>query len=428
MQPDMSARVPEQGNGLFVFANKKATECLEHDEYVNIYGNMSQHTCPTHLERLTECPRGGAALCNNDDCTRKQAFQCVQALMPRLPGDQNPPCQYGLCKRCGRTDARGRAANDDNFEEIEQEEDYDPGDPDIERYVVYNVPEEDGGQAIHLDVGPEPLHSTNKGQFKSRRDYGCTVSGQFLLNSFLKLFVRTTTNTKPPVKWAQLFAMVKSKLPGQEYPLDQAEGLLYPTIFWHKNADGSITGALPSVVYSDHSRKQKVGNLASVTDHLKVRMMDYTLLTATSDTYRSFCFDTKVNHQMYHNSIDCLFKRGLESVIKITDSLNHPDDRSVDEIIGSPNAKRVAAMQRRGKANTFATMTCNDSATPGVKVITDAIHDYADKAHLNDPSISRDDFRHQLLQNHCNMLTVAWHRTIRYFMALILRFVNLIFP
>lgn len=400
---------------------------MDIQEFLQIYGNMADVTCPTHKEdRLTQCPRGGTAICKKEGCTRKQAFQCVQALLPQRNEDE--PCQYGLCKKCSKTTQRGRDAMDDDFEEIDQDEDLDPADPDLERFVVYNVREDEAEPEEPLyDLDrQEPLVTTKSRKFKARKDHKCTVSGQFLLNSFLKLFVRTTTNTKPPVKWAQLFSMIKSKLPGQEYPLQQAEGLLYPTIFWHKNGDGSVTGALPSVVYSDHSRKQKVGNLASVTDHMKVRMMDYTLLTATSDSYRSFAFDIKVNHQLYHNSIDCLFKRGLESTIKITNSLNHHDDRSVDEIVGNPNAKMVAAMQRKAKANTFATMTCNDTATPGVKAVRDAIEDYAKTCRI--PSrMTREEFRLELLQNHCNMMTVTWSRTIRYFMKTVLKFVNMLY-
>lgn len=424
-QADISARVPEGGKGFFVFATEKAANCISADEFMNHYGQMSQHCCPGHGDRLVRCKRGGTALCKKEGCRRKQAYICIQSLLPQYNPDQIA-CEYGLCKKCA---ARNIPGIDDDLEDIEQEEDIDPGDPDLAHYVIYNDildnEENEADPTLHLDA-PETLKTTNRGRFKSRKDYKCSVSGQFLLNGYCKLLDRTSTNTQPPVRFLQLYSMIQSKLPGETYTLDQAEGLLYPTIFWHQNKDGSVTGALPSVIYSDHSRRKNMSNLASVTEHLKARMKDYTLLTATSPTYRAYAFDCVLNHQLHHNSIDVLFKRGLESTIRITNSINPQEERTIDEVIGNPNAKIVAAMQRRGKANTFATMTCDDHNTMGVRAVTEAIHEYADHVDLEIPE-NREEFKRQLLQNHCNMMTDTWHRTISYFMKSVLKCVNLLY-
>jgi len=425
MDPDLVARVPDGGCGFFVYATEKANLCLKLKEYINLYGKTTERSCPAHPgQRLVQSMRGQGVQCSKPRCTRMRAFQCVHSLLPSNDGERDF-CQYGLCNKC----AKGGPLHAREREGLDEEQERDPRDPDVENFIDYNpaMEEADEENPPIIEVNqPEPSQSTSVPTIRDREDDDCSVSGQFMLNSFFNCFQRATTNKRPPVKWSQLTSIIQSRMPGDNFILIQAEGLLFPTIFWHQNPDGSVTGALPSVVYSDHSKRQCIGNLASATEHLRSRLKDFTLLTATSPTYRAYTFDVILNHELYHNSIDILFKRGLENTIRICNSINpNPvQDRNVDEVVENPTAKKVAAMQREGQANTFATMTCNDNMTLGVSPITAAIHKHCDEVEL-DPFQKREDYRHQVLQNHLNMMTIAWHRTIHYFMKTILRLVNI---
>lgn len=91
------------------------------------------------------------------------------------------------------------------------------------------------------------------------------------------------------------------------------EGQMFPRIFWAV-ANDAIVGAMPSFLLNCAS--SKFPSVASVADHIYVRLRDGCLLTAKENAYWHYLFDLKLNTALCHASSKMVFKRGLEFLLE----------------------------------------------------------------------------------------------------------------
>ena len=216
MPPSFMPILPNDGRGNFlIYVTKNSNYCLKIDEFFNEYSNMSVHKCPGHRDRLVAGGYSSEYKCKIVGCKNKRYFRCINGILPSNSGRMQSSCQYGLCKKHGRRNPEHQGVH------VGAEDDPND-DPDFENYVTYTIPEGTNDQPT-MDINEEeqPILSTTAGRLSARTDYNCRVSGQFLLNTFLKVFIRSQTQATPAIKWAQLFSTIKAKLPGDQYALIQ---------------------------------------------------------------------------------------------------------------------------------------------------------------------------------------------------------------
>ena len=236
-----------------------------------------------------------------------------------------------------------------------------------------------------------------------------TTSGHFYLNHHLRVMAKTSFSQKPPVATLQLLQNICSKTPDWSVPLIYPEGMLFLRIFWATESS-SVIGAIPSAFYTNAIQRCHQKTLAPLKDHLMTRILDNSLLTSHDMSYLQFAFDIILNSDLNKNSAKIACHRGLEAVVRDGERI-HADTQDgllqFDDIDSRRQVNQlVATLRTEGAWTYFITLTCNDSATPGVAPLRAAIQQYADK-HCTDGL-------HDLVQNYSVLLTRAWERTVHY--------------
>ena len=157
------------------------------------------------------------------------------------------------------------------------------------------------------------------------------------------------------------------------------EGQLFPRIFLAMEND-TILGAMPSFMLNVAA--SKFPSLASVSEHMYVRMRDGTLLTSMENAYWQYVFDLKLNTMLNHASSKMVFRRGLEFLLEQDGSnRQYPSAERTSQVASMPmdeaeatrRVKELACLLKKGSWTYFMTITCNDLHTPGVRIITKAI-------------------------------------------------------
>ena len=267
---------------------------------------------------------------------------------------------------------------------------------DIDDLPIYLFPDVDN---VHDEC---PLMTSSSQQPMYASYNSSATSGHYLLNHHLRVLTRYSNAPKPPVTTLQMLQSICSKSPQFSVPLLYPEGMLFPTIFWAQ-ANNSIIGAIPSAFYSNITDHTHIATVSSLRDHFLVRVMDNTLLTSHDFHYLQFAFDTLLNCDLNRNSAVVACQRGLEAIVRHGHKLFPDGQESIlkfDEIDARREVNRlVATLRTNGAWTYFITLTCNDSATPGVAPLRKAI------AHQADNSSS--DILHDLLQNYSVLLTRA---------------------
>ena len=122
------------------------------------------------------------------------------------------------------------------------------------------------------------------------------------------------------------------------------EALLFPSIFWKQNNDGTFVGALPSFLLQPDALNEKLG-FATVSNQLRARLTNGALMTSSNLNYASLAFDLKMNAELNksHSSY-VVFKRGYEDLLGDEDALKLPNTAlKWDGLEGSKRVQKVAA-------------------------------------------------------------------------------------
>ena len=394
-----------------VYATPNSLKCLSENEYLNMIGAETKLTCHEHKCFLVKDFKGGKEICSI--CQKKRAYRCSFDLLP------NQTCTAGLCSQHAKelrhshntVGVHARVESPPDVRVAHENIVTNESDPVLDVRNIGNTAADsvnDCNILVDLNI-PEALNSGSDAI--QREDYGDSTSGHFLLNSHLKCLTKTFINNKPPIKWQQQLGMINSLCPSQTFPLIQPENILFPGIFWDSIEPGCAVGALPSYFYGPHGRDKQIGTLASLIDHLRVRMRDGSSLTSTSKSYVGFVFDIMLNYQLKYNPVSVVFNKGLEDLVTVSSPAFSGESLGLDEIKSNTLAGHLAGMQRTVPWTYFVTFTCNDSMTFGVAPVHQAV------VAMNLPE---EEHNHQM-QLLCMILTRCWHRSVRLFFKVLLK-------
>ena len=139
-----------------------------------------------------------------------------------------------------------------------------------------------------------------------------SLSVHLLLNTHLCVLVRRAFTRGPGVQSLRFLQHICAITPPHSsIPLLYPEATLFPSIFWCEERN-TMCRAVPATMYSDMQHRRLAGRLASVQDHLLVRLQDDSLLTSHDHLYLQWAFDMLINHQLNHNSAIVVVRKGLE--------------------------------------------------------------------------------------------------------------------
>jgi hypothetical protein len=149
------------------------------------------------------------------------------------------------------------------------------------------------------------------------------------------------------------------------------EAFLFPRMF--PKALGHVpVGAMPmEMLLKPWSGQKRATGLATLVEHIRVRLRSHKSLTAMNQNYRCFLFSALMNLQLNHHPVRLLMKRGPEEIsFKKKGVLLNRDttaDFLLEDVGMQRRARELAAMIRKfGKWQYFVTITCNLKNTPTV--------------------------------------------------------------
>ena len=184
----------------------------------------------------------------------------------------------------------------------------------------------------------------------------------------------------------------------------------------------SVSGAIPSFVLNRAS--SGFGGLASLAEHLHIRLRDGDVLTAKENCYWHYVFEILLNSALCGTSAQFVFRRGLEFLAENNEqafnaqAANHQPRMPMDETEAVRRVKELASLLKKGKWHYFLTITVNDNETPGIREITKAIQ----KSAGDDV-----DKLESLTDAFLPILLRAWERFVRLFLQeLVMRNNNII--
>ncbi|KAF4750795.1 hypothetical protein FOZ62_017765, partial [Perkinsus olseni] len=200
---------------------------------------------------------------------------------------------------------------------------------------------------------------------------------------------------------------------GASIPLLYPEGMLFPSIFWKSLTDGTVIGALPHCLWTAPAACKKAG-FATLSEHVKTRLTDPTLLTSTDPRAIQFYFDALFNLQLSHSDTRVVMSRGWEHVSNdpsTFQTLRTEGRLPFGEADSRTRVNELAAEIAREQPTYFYTHSCNQSEHFGVRPIFRWIQDeYAD---------SSEETRNSAVQAALVPILRAWQRAGTYLMKYI---------
>jgi predicted GIY-YIG superfamily endonuclease len=187
------------------------------------------------------------------------------------------------------------------------------------------------------------------------------------------------------------------------------EAQLFPRIFWSAKSN-SVFGAIPSFLLNC-SQKPATG-IATLDQHLYVRMRDGDILTSRENGYWHFVFDLRLNKALNRVPSNVVLKHGLELLYgnDVRDNFGTMTTESrfpMDEGEATKQVRELVSLLKKDKWTYFLTLTVNDMETPGVREITRAIK----RAAGGDDKIERD-----LIDSYLPLTLRAWERFVKFLM------------
>jgi hypothetical protein len=240
-------------------------------------------------------------------------------------------------------------------------------------------------------------------------DVNRDVPSHVIWNSFYNVMHRSDRHSE--VRSNAILEHIVASTNSASVSLLFPEGQLFPRIFWCSKS-GSVVGAIPSFMLNT-SLSHPFG-LASLKEHHYVRLHDGDILTSRESGYWHYLFDVKLNSELNRAPSKLVFKRGLE-IFESTDRSVSPAESHLpmDEAESTRRVKELASLLKKGKWTYFVTVTVNDHETPGIRMITRAIHQVAD----GDSQMEK-----ELTDNFLPFILRAWERFVHFlFQELLLR-------
>jgi len=164
---------------------------------------------------------------------------------------------------------------------------------------------------------------------------------------------------------------------GKSVPLLYPEAALFPSCFYLDDEGcGSTLGAIPAGLMTDTKHLQRHG-FAPLTDQLRSRMKNHTLLCSSDPRYINYAFDCLMNLAVRDMDIRILLHRGIAGVgINKGVKLSHDfaPRFQTDAIDSSATLNKLAACSKAAPGSFFYTMTCNQLGFMGTNLIKEWIN------------------------------------------------------
>ena len=259
------------------------------------------------------------------------------------------------------------------------------------------------------------------------RDKNNYLNLHALFNKQMSLLIRYKNILKPTKKEQSFLQRITSTAEGNSVPLLYPEGMLFPSLFWKGDDDGTIEGAIPSGFWTDKKFCGKYG-FAGIEDHMRTRLMNSSLPMSCNPDYIFFAFDAINN--LLSRGIDnrFIFKRGFEHMLG--DSSVHRV--SNDDVVGSDvidsrkTVAQLSSMIRDEEPTYFYTHTCNQKSHFGVSPIRNWIYKQCEEINNNNElGLSAKESKIRSLHEvGTSILSRAWMRAGKYFMDYIAKSVE----
>jgi len=298
-------------------------------------------------------------------------------------------------------------------------------------YGMGDMSDEHGGEAEDDDVFlPTTVAGPIPESVVAKDDAHDSLRGCVILNNCGSLLARTGSKITGTKKNNNMLQRIVSVTEGYCVPLLYPEAMLFPSIFWHGTNGGEILGAIPSGLLADNKYLAQVG-IASISDHVRMRLMNSNLSTSTDPRYVSWMFDSVLNLSLRDHDTRVIMNRafaaeqgdggvrivGADSPIFDTDML---DSRAV--------VNQLSAAIKEEQATYFFTTTANQLEhfglrrikqwIDGTKVIDilSSIRGYGDS---NASDLVRRELKESITQSAAIVLLRNWYETTKLYMAYI---------
>ncbi len=189
-----------------------------------------------------------------------------------------------------------------------------------------------------------------------------------LLNEHGCLLIRRNQRMPRSRKVQGYLETIVSTTKGESIPLIYPEGMLFPSIFWHQQQDGSIDGALPVALFDSNMVATNFG-YANIESHMRSRLKNSSSLCSTDPRYIFFAFDciNNLKTRGYDNRI--ILQRGFEHMLgpgEINGFMDGDSMLASDLLDSRRNVYKLAAIIRWREPTYFYTHTCNQSKHFGI--------------------------------------------------------------
>lgn len=321
-----------------------------------------------------------------------------------------------------------------NFEQNEQEEDDEDIPIDSNEEEDANIPEWDEESLSDNEheeeqtfvenmchVEPNDISmSENQGSdfqpaFEEQGpDRNDRVRSSYILNNLYQVMGRFGISRRSPIALQRLLQGIYAANQNSGTSTLYVEGELFPWVFPFEE-NGAVIGALPHSLYVNPLSQRREKGVATLLDHLHVRIRDGSLLTASEPDYLCWVFDIIMNYIANYNSIELALRKGPEFLMRQTkgDGLNIGTKETgmmFDTIESKGPVNELAALVKdQGKWDYFITITCNDEYTPGVATLNKHVQKVATSF-----SIYKKE-RLRIVTAAMPAMLRAWHRFVRYF-------------
>ena len=415
-----------------IYARVSPTEMYDEYTRFNWMGGQTSITCKLHpFPPLIREPNNPSdwVQCSWPGCRCHGIWRCIERIDCRPSQCATSICRrhfkevlnsrqtVSLCPSSSRqtrepSSLGGALASDVESEDEEIGYNSDTSDEDTRKDVEFvnefshveeNLVEMHDNQSI--DAQPVFIPPSNDNQ---------RIRSSYILNNMYQVMGRFGISRRSPIALQRLLQGIYASHPENRISTLYLEGQLFPWIFPF-DVDGAVVGALPHSFYINPLNQKRQKGVATLMDHMRVRIMDGSLLTASEPDYLSWAFDVIMNYVANFNTVEMSLRKGPEFLLRKreSDGLNVGQKEGgmmFDAVESRGPVNELAALVReRGKWDYFVTLTCNDEYTPGVSALNRHIRAYA-KHYSSDP-------KEQMKVYTAGMPAMlrAWHRFVSYF-------------
>ena len=205
-------------------------------------------------------------------------------------------------------------------------------------------------------------------QIEEMAAIGMRVSGHVILNQACALLSRRDKSIKGYRYQKHFVQRIAATSVGKSIPLLYPEAMLFPSIFYKMNENGSLVGALPSSLVST---SKSCNGFASPLSHIRNRLTLSGTSTGTNPRYVSLMYDILANLSLNRQDSRIIVNRGLAVAKNDTGlQLNNAGGSYLHDSIDSKKMVRnLCASQKHHKKTHFITLTCNQKQHFGIRKI-----------------------------------------------------------